>query len=44
MRGGGKEQKKVSGKDRKFALTTEDLAVALADQGMVIKKPPYYTN
>lgn len=42
MRGGGKEQKKMSGKDRKFALATEDLAVALADQGMVVKKPPYF--
>jgi hypothetical protein len=44
MRGGGKDQKKVSGKDRTFALATEDLAVALADQGIVVKKPPYYTN
>ncbi|XP_023332774.1 transcription initiation factor TFIID subunit 10 [Eurytemora carolleeae] len=25
MRGGGKETKKVSGKDRKYALTTDDL-------------------
>jgi hypothetical protein len=44
MRGGGKDQKKMSGKDRKFALGTEDLTVALADQGMVLKKPPYYSS
>ena len=25
MRGGGKEQKKVSGSDRKYTLTTDDL-------------------
>jgi len=44
MRGGGKEMKKVSGRDRKFALTSEDLLVALGDQGIAVKKPPFYAN
>jgi len=44
MRGGGKEMKKVSGRDRKFALTSEDLLVALTDQGIRVKKPPFYAN
>ena len=29
-------------KDRKFTMTTEDLSQALADQGVTLKKPPYY--
>ena len=29
MRGGGKEQKKVSGRDKKYALGTEDLGMSL---------------
>jgi len=45
MRGGGKdEKKKSSGRDRKYAMTTEDLVVALSDQGLTVKKPPYYAN
>jgi transcription initiation factor TFIID subunit 10 len=44
MRGGGKELKKVSGRDRKFTLASEDLLVALADQGVRLKKPPFYSN
>jgi transcription initiation factor TFIID subunit 10 len=45
MRGGGKEEKKkASGRDRKYAMTTEDLVVALSDQGLTVKKPPYYAN
>jgi len=44
MRGGGKEMKKVTGRDRKFALTSEDLLVALTDQGIRMKKPPFYAN
>jgi len=45
MRGGGKdEKKKASGRDRKYAMTTEDLVVALSDQGLTVKKPPYYAN
>ena len=34
----------VSGRDRKFALTSEDLLVALTDQGVRVKKPPFYAN
>lgn len=34
----------VSGRDRKFALTSEDLLVALTDQGIRVKKPPFYAN
>jgi len=45
MRGGGKDQKsKSSGRDRKYAMTNEDVIVALADQGVTIRKPPYYAN
>ena len=45
MRGGGKDQKsKSSGRDRKYAMTTEDLVVSLSDQGVTVKKPPYYAN
>lgn len=45
MRGGGKDQKsKSSGRDRKYAMTNEDVIVALADQGVSIRKPPYYAN
>lgn len=29
-------------KDRKFTMTPEDLSLALADQGITLKKPPYY--
>merc|ERR1719411_285683 len=45
MRGGGKEQKsKSSGRDRKYAMSSEDVVVALSDQGLTVKKPPYYAN
>jgi len=45
MRGGGKEQKsKSSGRDRKYAMSSEDVVVALSDQGLTVKKPPYFTN
>jgi len=44
MRGGGKEQKKLNTKDKKYTMTTEDLAMALGEQGVTVKKPPYYTN
>ena len=53
MRGGGKDKNnagasggggssKKSG-DRKFTMTTEDLAQALGDQGITLRKPPYYS-
>ena len=29
-------------KEKKYALTTEDLAVALGDHGVNVRKPPYY--
>jgi len=45
MRGGGRdEKKKSSGRDRKYAMTTEDLVVALSDQGLSVKKPPYFAS
>jgi len=45
MRGGGKEQKsKSSGRDRKYAMSSEDVVVALSDQGLTVKKPPYFAN
>lgn len=45
MRGGGKEQKsKSSGRDRKYAMSAEDVVVALADQGLTVKKPPYFSS
>jgi len=44
MRGGGKEQKKLSARDKKYNLQTEDLAEALKDQGITVKKPAYYPN
>ena len=45
MRGGGKDLKsKGSGRDRKYAMATEDIIVALSDQGVSVKKPPYYAN
>jgi transcription initiation factor TFIID subunit 10 len=30
-------------KDRKFVMTMEDLGQALGNQGVTVKKPPYYT-
>ena len=44
MRGGGKDQKSKGSRDRKYAMTADDLVVALADQGVSVKKPPYHTN
>ncbi len=41
MRGAGQQLSKKP-KDRKNTLTSEDLALALADQGITLKKPPYY--
>eukprot|EP00095_Tigriopus_kingsejongensis_P011289 snap_masked-scaffold14_size734282-processed-gene-2.4 protein:Tk11289 transcript:snap_masked-scaffold14_size734282-processed-gene-2.4-mRNA-1 annotation:"transcription initiation factor tfiid subunit 10-like protein" len=40
MRGASQTNKK--GKERKLVLTNEDLAQALSDQGVTLKKPPYY--
>lgn len=33
---------KNKNKDRKHVMTMEDLSQALADQGITVKKPPYY--
>lgn len=45
MRGGGKEQKsKSSGRDRKYAMSADDVVVALSDQGLTVKKPPYFSS
>ena len=40
MRGAGQTNKK--NKDRKYILSNEDLGQALADQGITLKKPPYF--
>ena len=34
---------KSKSKDRKFVMTTDDLSQALSEQGIVLKKPPYFT-
>ncbi len=41
MRGAGQQISKKS-KDRRYVLTLEDLSLALSDQGITLKKPPYY--
>ena len=41
MRNAGQASNK-KGKDRKHTMTTEDLSQALSDQGITLKKPPYY--
>lgn len=30
------------GKEKKYVMTTEDLSLALGDQGVNVRKPPYY--
>ena len=34
---------KSKSKDRKFVMTTDDLTQALSEQGITLKKPPYFT-
>uniref|UniRef100_A0A0K2V252 Transcription initiation factor TFIID subunit 10like [Megachile rotundata] n=1 Tax=Lepeophtheirus salmonis TaxID=72036 RepID=A0A0K2V252_LEPSM len=43
MRGGsGKEKHAKKGGEIRYTMTCDDLGVALSDQGIVIRKPPYY--
>ena len=43
MRSAGQTIKNSKNKDRKFVMTMEDLGQALGNQGVTVKKPPYYT-
>ena len=43
MRNAGQTIKNNKNKDRKFVMTMEDLGQALGNQGVTVKKPPYYT-
>jgi len=42
MRQSGSNHMKKVNKDKKYVMTTEDLAVALNEKGVAAKKPPYY--
>ena len=43
MRNAGQAIKNNKSKDRKYVMTMEDLGQALGNQGVTVKKPPYYT-
>lgn len=42
MRNAGPTTNSKKTKDKKYTMTREDLSQALADQGITLKKPPYY--
>jgi transcription initiation factor TFIID subunit 10 len=42
-RRGAVQATKSKSKDRKFVMTTDDLTQALSEQGITLKKPPYFT-
>ena len=42
MRQSGNNHMKKVNKDRKYVMTSEDLAVALNEKGVAAKKPPYF--
>ena len=43
MRNAGQAVKNNKNKDRKYVMTMDDLGQALGNQGVTVKKPPYYT-
>ena len=42
MRGANAAGQAKGKKDRKFVMTVDDLTLALQDQGISVKKPPYF--
>jgi hypothetical protein len=42
LRQSGAGARKAPGKERIFALTSEDLSAALGEQGVTVTKPPYF--
>lgn len=42
MRQASSNHIKKGNKEKKYAMTTDDLAIALQDKGIAVKKPPYH--